>query len=1451
MNRLCDVASLAPDDWDNWNLEQSRLSRFEDWRGANPAAGTRYLNEFLPPPGDARRPPSLLELIKTDLEIRWRNGQPALLEGYAVEFPELGSPRELPLALIYEEYRVRLLFGDRPAPESYRERFPGRFEAFHQELARRIQEGSLARRTPVPQNSGPSASVVSVGPGSVVGKGQYTLQEKLGEGAYGAVFAAVNERGRPFAVKIISSSEEETERKAVEEVKGIPRHTYLLHAIDYMWENGLLLIIMELAGGTLDGLRKRTVEETGKGLRVDLLLGYMTEAAEALDYLHGRGIIHRDVKPANILVMEDGHVRVADFGLAKALPESASSMMASQALGTPAYMAPETFRGKSVHAPGDLFSLAASYVHLRLGHLPKEADSNDQWLAVLGKEPNLNALPPAERKVLLKALSIDPRARHDSCGELVAELRKAVERKSGLLPRVADWVLGGSKEPSSKPNVRSGAVRTPRPKAPSSDGGSVGGLVAEGNSTRQFPSGGTPGEIPAAKVKAGPYETPQKSSFGTMMSLKDEAVATPSAGKDSLEGFDSEFEVEPWKKKKTANTRQTRGRTVTHKAKETMRPPEPPKSRRWVLVLALLAVGGVVVGGWQYREELTRIMTALSGRGDDPAKKDTDEKDGSTDVPGTLSPVPNSLPVNSLKLPKEPDSATSATAPKPPLMPTPPIPRDPAAEARREILDALKAIDTETNDPADAVEALVKVFENEAAPLAFADQDLRRKALASFSEVFRKTRQGGKWDDPFEGQANTEKVYRWLSAAARHVKDGDDEAFLLMTQLVIAASHVKPPLPPDQIRNYARTVLTPDAHLPPLSEKLGTDALPFFLAAARANSAPPGDDPVLAIRSYAEVVRLLGNAGTLGSEDLYIQVLAPALLTAERLPPGERNKDLARINARLGKLLAREIHRSWVGKVGGDPERRIFGAYDTAIRLDPDEPTYYIERGYVTIRLRPNEWASVEEDARGAEKARGQEFHASLGLRAYVKLMAARKEIDPPRKELLLRESVRKYERAAGQMRGDPEARDYHYALLTGLATSHVELANRVAAANNEEGRKHLGLALKVAEEVIGGTASELERAYALSAKGNALEDFAWVLGDDRDTNYKNAVAAFQKASETLDLPFFAMCRGRCLTKWSLVPTPQDRGGKTKSQRARDAVKVLSLAAPLLATSREQAEAYFWLGNAHIVLNQLELAEEPLRKAADLAAKDSLSSRGPYKLAQAEFELARATAALAKDRNDARGLQLLAQARRHAGECQPAFPLEAALIVARSHDARKEWRESLDAYDTPLRNKSLEDIDSPKYLPLIMGRLQCWMSLDAPDTYERMCDSARNTMKLADRLIAEDNVARAHAYRAAGDAFRHVAIKNHNTKNRKEAVEAYEKAIGLDSGYKYLFSTHRETAIQCLNLYGEASDQRDRDAYNRKARHHVERAYKIAKDDNERDSLTPLDELLNKLPRPE
>ncbi|UCF18903.1 MAG: protein kinase [Gemmatimonadota bacterium] len=272
--------------------------------------------------------------------------------------------------------------------------------------------------------------------------GEYEIHHELGRGGMGSVFLA-REIGldRLVAVKVLPPTlmfDEGLIERFKREARMIAKlhHPNIIPVYRVHHSHNLAFYTMHFVPG-------RSLNELVGPNRVPSLQeveNIMLEAAAGLGYAHKRGVIHRDVKPANILVDGDGHVHLTDFGIAKALVGNTQLTETGAFIGTPQYMAPEQCEGRMVDGRADQYSLAAVGYHLLVGHPPFQSDSMKELLYhhLFTPPRPLSALRPdtplALRDAIHKSLSKDPVERFDS----MEDFRMAIEGKGP--PVYVSWL---------------------------------------------------------------------------------------------------------------------------------------------------------------------------------------------------------------------------------------------------------------------------------------------------------------------------------------------------------------------------------------------------------------------------------------------------------------------------------------------------------------------------------------------------------------------------------------------------------------------------------------------------------------------------------------------------------------------------------------------------------------------------------------------------------------------------------------------------------------------------------------------------------------------------------------------------------------------------------------------------------------------------------------------------
>ncbi|OBG28070.1 hypothetical protein A5673_05640 [Mycobacterium sp. E3198] len=263
----------------------------------------------------------------------------------------------------------------------------------------------------------------------------YTIRRLLGSGGMGQVYLAAHPRlPREDALKVLPpdlTADAEFRARFVREADlaaGLS-HPHIVRVHDRGEEDGHFWISMAYVPGTDAG--RLLAENNPGGMPLDEVVSIITAVASALDYAHHRGLLHRDVKPANILLTDpDGQERrvfLADFGIARRIEDATGLTATNMTVGTAAYAAPEQLKGEPIDGRADQYALACTAFHLLTGAAPY-VDSNPAVVisqhvnaappSIGARRPELAALDP----VFATAMAKEPSQRFGSCGEFAAHL---------------------------------------------------------------------------------------------------------------------------------------------------------------------------------------------------------------------------------------------------------------------------------------------------------------------------------------------------------------------------------------------------------------------------------------------------------------------------------------------------------------------------------------------------------------------------------------------------------------------------------------------------------------------------------------------------------------------------------------------------------------------------------------------------------------------------------------------------------------------------------------------------------------------------------------------------------------------------------------------------------------------------------------------------------------------
>jgi eukaryotic-like serine/threonine-protein kinase len=462
-----------------WDVLSEKVEAFVNaWEaGGDPPR----LADFLPARPAVLRQLTLVELIKVDLEYRWqRPGESKKIEGYVADFPELVENDQIPCDLVYEEYHVRKQAGDPVDSQEYFERFPGQAT----ELGRLLGMEAPNVTTSI---SG-QTRLEEIDAGQQID--DFDLLTRLGRGAFATVFLARQQSmQRIVAVKISADRGNEPQMMALLD------HPHIVRVFDQRQvpDRKLRLLYMQyIPGGTLQPVVEKVKKTPAASRTGSILLEVVDQAllnrgeappadsrvrlklatarwpdvvcwigarlASALDYAHHRGVLHRDVKPANVLVTADGSPKLADFNISFCSKVEGATAAAYFG-GSLAYMSPEQLEACNPANPrqadaldgrSDVYSLGVLLWELLTGSRPfMDEEPGHDWAKTLermaarrrlGVGPSaMNQLPkncpPGLEQVLLMCLAPEPEDRFATAGQLARQLELCLQPRAQQLLR--------------------------------------------------------------------------------------------------------------------------------------------------------------------------------------------------------------------------------------------------------------------------------------------------------------------------------------------------------------------------------------------------------------------------------------------------------------------------------------------------------------------------------------------------------------------------------------------------------------------------------------------------------------------------------------------------------------------------------------------------------------------------------------------------------------------------------------------------------------------------------------------------------------------------------------------------------------------------------------------------------------------------------------------------------
>jgi len=389
------------------------------------------------------------------MEREMRSGRSIRIEALLAESPVADADTLLG-ELLLTEVSILGSRGDDPSRESYLTRFPDQTDVVHR----------VFDRDPASQADSDSvATTPGLRPGTRLG--DFRIRREIARGGMGVVYEATQENPeRRVALKVlpaVAALDDRQVQRFEREGHVIARlhHPHIVQVYRTGSEEGTRYIAMQYIDGVpLNRVWQqlpqdsppslRALADPGASERFDLIARFGRDLAGALSYAHSRNVIHRDVKPSNVLLDGDGQIHLTDFGLAQMTESGSSLTLTGEFVGTLRYAAPEAFEG-AVGTPSDIYSLGVTLYEL-VGLQPAFSETSHSTLIdritrgiPTPWPPETRAAPRDLQTIICKAMSVEPELRYSTAGEMADDLARFLRREpirarqSSLRERLVRW----------------------------------------------------------------------------------------------------------------------------------------------------------------------------------------------------------------------------------------------------------------------------------------------------------------------------------------------------------------------------------------------------------------------------------------------------------------------------------------------------------------------------------------------------------------------------------------------------------------------------------------------------------------------------------------------------------------------------------------------------------------------------------------------------------------------------------------------------------------------------------------------------------------------------------------------------------------------------------------------------------------------------------------------------